>query len=156
MLDLMVPGIFIFGACFVWLSCKRALQTAIDVMRIADLEMEAFTDPLTSVYNRRFMEQYLHEEVAKVKRYGFDLSIMLLDIDHFKQINDQFGHQAGDEVLIEITSIVSQELRDSDILARYGGEEFIIIAPNTNSANAEGFANRLLKRVNSHSFRLNP
>jgi hypothetical protein len=98
-LDLIVPGIFFFGACFVWLSSILALQTAMDVMRITVLEHESFTDPLTGVYNRRFMEQHLGEEVSKARRYKFDLAVLLLDLDYFKRINDEHGHQAGDQLL---------------------------------------------------------
>lgn len=142
-LDLMVPGIFFFGACFVWLSAYLAMQTAMDVMRITVLEHETFTDPLTGVYNRRFMEQRLSEEVSKARRYKFDLAVLILDLDHFKRVNDEHGHQVGDRLLIELARLVSTELRDSDIFARYGGEEFLIIAPNTGANEAVGLAERL-------------
>jgi len=151
-LDLIVPGIFFFGACFVWLSTILALQTAMDVMRITVLEHESFTDPLTGVYNRRFMEQHLIEEVSKSRRYEFDLAVILLDLDYFKRINDEYGHQAGDQVLIEIGTLINKQLRDSDILARYGGEEFLIIAPNTAPPAATLLAERLRGHIQSHRF----
>ena len=152
LIDLIVPGIFFFGACFVWLSSVLALQTAMDVMRITALEHETLTDPLTGVYNRRFMEQRLREEVSKARRYHFKLAVLLLDLDHFKRVNDELGHQAGDEMLIEIGNLVNRELRDSDILARYGGEEFLVIAPNTAPTAAEALAERLRSCIESHSF----
>jgi len=152
LLDLMVPGVFFLGACFVWISSLLALQTAMDVIRIAALEHETFTDPLTGVYNRRFMKLRLGEEISTARRYGFELAILLLDLDHFKQINDRHGHQAGDQLLIEFGNIVSLELRDSDILARYGGEEFLVIAPNTAPADAISLAERLRSRIDSHDF----
>jgi len=152
LLDLIVPGIFFFGACFVWLSSVLALQTAMDVMRITALEHEILTDPLTGIYNRRFMEQRLREEVSKARRYHFKLAVLLLDLDHFKRVNDELGHQAGDQVLIEIGNLVNRELRDSDILARYGGEEFLVIAPNTAPSASKSLAERLRKRIESHSF----
>ena len=152
LLDLIVPGIFFFGACFVWLSSVLALQTAMDVMRITALEHETLTDPLTGVYNRRFMEQRLREEVSKARRYHFNLAVLLLDLDHFKRVNDELGHQAGDQVLIEIGKLVNRELRDSDILARYGGEEFLVIAPNTAPSASASLADRLRKRIESHTF----
>jgi diguanylate cyclase (GGDEF)-like protein len=152
LLDLIVPGIFFFGACFVWLSSVLALQTAMDVMRITALEHETHTDPLTGVYNRRFMEQRLHEEVSKARRYHFKLAVLLLDLDHFKRVNDELGHQAGDQVLIEIGNLVNRELRDSDILARYGGEEFLVIAPNTAPTAATALAERLRNCIESHTF----
>ncbi len=145
--DLIVPGIFFFGACFVLFSTYIALQTTLDVMRISDLEQETLTDPLTGVYNRRFMEQRLTEEISKARRYCFQLSILLFDLDHFKQVNDEYGHQAGDRMLVEICELVTDQLRDSDLLARYGGEEFLVIAPNTSPSEAALLAERLRTRV---------
>ncbi len=150
--DLIVPGIFFFGACFVWFSTYIALQTTLDVMRISDLELETLTDPLTGVYNRRFMEQRLAEEISKARRYCFQLSILLFDLDHFKRINDEHGHQAGDQMLIEICELVKDQLRDSDLLARYGGEEFLVIAPNTGPSEASLLAERLRTRVELNVF----
>jgi diguanylate cyclase (GGDEF)-like protein len=151
-LDLIVPGIFFFGACFVWLSSILALQTAMDVMRITVLEHESFTDPLTGVYNRRFMEQHLIKELSKARRYKFDLAVLLLDLDYFKRINDEYGHQAGDQLLVEIGNLINEQLRDSDILSRYGGEEFLIIAPNTTPPAATLLAERLRGHIQSHRF----
>ena len=152
LLDLIVPGIFFFGACFVWLSSVLALQTAMDVMRITALEHETHTDPLTGVYNRRFMEQRLREEVSKARRYQFELAVLMLDLDNFKRVNDELGHQAGDQVLIEISNLFDRELRDSDILARYGGEEFLIIATNTAPTASAALAERLRSCIEAHTF----
>lgn len=150
--DLIVPGIFFFGACFVWFSTYIALQTALDVMRISVLEHEILTDPLTGIYNRRFLEQRLAEEISKARRYGFELSILLFDLDHFKRINDEYGHQVGDRMLVEISRLAIGQLRDSDILARYGGEEFLVIAPGTELDEAMRLAERLRAHVESHDF----
>jgi len=152
LVDLIVPGIFFFGACFVWLSSVLALQTAMDVMRITALEHETHTDPLTGVYNRRFMQQRLREEVSKARRYHFELAVLMLDLDHFKRVNDELGHQAGDQVLIEISNLFDRELRDSDILARYGGEEFLIIATNTAPTAATALAERLRICIEARTF----
>ena len=152
MVDLIVPGIFFFGACFVWFSTFIALQTTLDVIRVNDLEQETFTDPLTGIYNRRFMEKRLAEEISKARRYNFELSVLLFDLDYFKRVNDEYGHQAGDQVLIEFSALVNGQLRDSDILSRYGGEEFIIIAPNTGPANAALLAERLRARTEAQEF----
>ncbi len=151
-LDLLVPGVFFFGACFVSLSSLLALQTAKDVKRITVLEHETFTDPLTGMYNRRFMQQRLREEASKARRHGFDLAVLLLDLDHFKRVNDEYGHQVGDRLLIEVGHLVARELRDSDILARYGGEELLVIAPNTNHQDAIAVAERLRKSIEEHHF----
>lgn len=150
--DLIVPGVFFLGACFVWLAATLSLQTAMDVMRISLLERETATDPLTGVFNRRYLDRRLSEEVASARRYGLPLSILLLDIDHFKQINDRRGHQAGDHVLATLGKLVAGELRESDILARYGGEEFLVIAPHTPLPGATEVAERLRKRIESHEF----
>lgn len=149
-IDLVVPGVFFFGACFVWLSTFLALQTAMDVMRITILEHETFTDPLTGVFNRRFMDKRLVEEVSKARRYEFELAVLMLDLDHFKEINDVHGHQVGDQMLKEIGDLVGLELRDSDVLARYGGEEFLVIAPNTAPTDAKFLAERLRGRIEAH------
>jgi len=82
--DLPIPGIFVVGAIFVLLTMSLALRTAVDLLRISKLEAENVTDPLTQVYNRRYLDRRLEEEVARSKRYALDFSILLLDIDHFK------------------------------------------------------------------------
>lgn len=130
-LDLIVPSVFFFGAGFVLLSAKLSLHTAMDVMRISLLERESVTDSLTGLFNRRHLDRSLIEEVARSQRYGLPLSISSLDIDHFKRINDRYGHEAGDQVLISLGEVGTRELRESDILARYGGEEFLVVLPHT-------------------------
>lgn len=154
LIDLIVPIVFFFGACFVLLTTSLSLQTAMDVMRISLLERDAVTDPLTGVYNRRHLDRRLSEEVSIALRYGLPLSVLLLDIDFFKKINDRHGHQAGDEVLVAMVKLVSKELREVDVLARYGGEEFLIIAPHTNLLDATNVAERVRKCVEAHTFSL--
>lgn len=153
-LDLLVPGVFFFGACFVWLSAALSLQTALDLVRIGLLEKEAITDPLTEVFNRRYLERRLSQEVATARRWSLPLSVFLLDIDHFKEVNDKHGHQAGDQVLAAMGKIIAAELRESDVVARYGGEEFLVIASHTPHAGAIELAERTRKRVESHDFGL--
>lgn len=152
LIDLIVPGIFFLGACFVLLTALLSLRTAMDVMRITILEQESFTDSLTGVFNRRYMRQRLHEEVAKARRYGFDLGVLMLDLDHFKQVNAEAGHQAGDHVLITVGGIILRSLRDSDILTRYGGEEFLVIVPNTAAEDAKNLAERLRASIGATNF----
>ncbi len=154
--DLIVPIVFFFGACFVLLTTTLSLQTAMDVMRISLLEQDAVTDPLTGVFNRRYLDRRLNEEIASAQRYGLPLAVMMLDIDHFKQINDRHGHQVGDRVLITLASEISRELRKADVLARYGGEEFLVIAPHTCLSGAANIAERVRKCVESHNFSLLP
>jgi diguanylate cyclase (GGDEF)-like protein len=151
-LDLIVPAVFFFGACFVFLSASLALQTADDVRRISFLERETETDPLTGVFNRRYLDRRLKDEIARVRRYGLPLSVLLLDIDHFKEVNDGYGHQAGDQVLATFAEIIGGELRESDVLARFGGEEFLVMALQTPASGALGLAERLRERIESHDF----
>lgn len=107
------------------------------------LQHDVLTDPLTGVPNRRFFTRRLQEEIERWARHRQSLSCLLLDIDHFKQINDRFGHQAGDRVLQQVAQALGRDLRASDVLARYGGEEFVLLLPNTTQAQALAIAERL-------------
>lgn len=150
--DLLVPGIFFLGACFVWLVANLSLRTAMALLRLRSLEHENLSDPLTGAYNRRCLDRRLGEEVARASRHHLSLSILLIDIDHFKLINDLQGHQAGDQVLAAFVEVAGRGLRGSDILARYGGDEFMIIAPHTAHGDAVDLAERLLRRARSERF----
>lgn len=145
--SLIVPTIFFFGAGFVWQTFSLAHRTALDVRRIALLEQESITDHLTGVYNRRYLQRRLLEEFERARRYGQPLSVLLLDIDHFKRINDERGHPAGDLVLGHFGALCLNAVRSSDIVARYGGEELMVIAPHTSASEAVILAERLRKRV---------
>lgn len=148
--ELPISGIFLFGAIFVWLTIELSLQTATDLRRIDLLEAENITDPLTKVYNRRYLDRRLEEEVARSTRYSHDLSVLMLDIDYFKRINDTYGHQAGDATLSALSSLFKTSLRDLDVVARYGGEEFLVICTNTAIDGAALVAERLRQLVESH------
>lgn len=148
--ELPIPGIFLFGAIFVWLTIGLSLQTAADLLRIDLLEAENITDPLTKVYNRRYLDRRLEEEVARSRRYSLELSVLMLDIDHFKLVNDTYGHQAGDVTLSALGGLVKTALRDLDVVARYGGEEFLVICTNTAIDGAALVAERLRHLVESH------
>lgn len=148
--DIPIPGIFLLGAIFVRLTIGLSLQTAVDLRRIDLLESENITDPLTQVYNRRYLDRRLAEEVARSTRYALDLSVLLLDIDHFKQVNDSYGHQAGDIALRTLGNLVKSSFRDSDVVARYGGEEFLVICTNTTIDVAALVAEHLRHLVESH------
>lgn len=152
--DLIVPVIFFFGACFVWLSTYFALQTTKDLLRVARLEHENHIDPLTGVFNRRFMDHQLREEIAKAQRLNLDLSILMIDLDNFKRINDQHGHQAGDHILRSLSGHLASLLRDSDLFTRYGGEEFLVIVPKASADQAGRLAERLRQAVESTPFRV--
>jgi two-component system cell cycle response regulator len=107
------------------------------------LEELATIDSLTKLYNRRAVLGRLRELISFANRYKEDFSLIMLDIDHFKNVNDRYGHLAGDEVLEEIASLVRRNVRDTDIVGRYGGEEFIIILPKTALASSWVVAERL-------------
>ena len=117
------------------------------------LSTMAYTDSLTNIYNRLHFAHFLDAEIDKTKRYGGTFSIIFFDLDHFKNVNDNFGHLAGDEVLEKITDIVSNANRSADIFARYGGEEFIILATETNLSGAMIHAERLRNDIEQHDFK---
>lgn len=145
--DLLVPGIFFCGAGFVRLVFGLSLETVAAVKRVSLLEQENITDALTGIYNRRYLDRRLKEEVCRAQRYGSPLSVALIDIDHFKRVNDTFGHPCGDRVLAGLGRLISKNIRPSDIAARYGGEEFLIILTATSAVDAATLAGRLRQRV---------
>jgi diguanylate cyclase len=100
-------------------------------------------DPLTELPNRRALDERLQQEWARLLRHGGHLSVIMADIDHFKRVNDQFGHPAGDEVLRQVARLLADGCRESDMPARYGGEEFVVVAPETTAQAATDFAERL-------------
>ncbi len=112
-----------------------------------ELEQLAMTDPLTGLFNRRYFFEVAKKEFAKSIRYNRPLSVMVFDLDEFKEINDTYGHQAGDEALIHIGKLLLSQTRQPDILARYGGEEFIVLMPETSPTGAQVFAERLRQLV---------
>jgi len=115
-------------------------------------ESMTITDPLTGVYNRRYFDLRIHEEINRCVRYSTIFSISMIDIDHFKQINDTFGHQVGDAVLKEVVMLIKQNIRDTDIVARYGGEEFMVIYPCTPRSGVLTQVERLRTIIEAHKF----
>ncbi|MBI3729346.1 MAG: sensor domain-containing diguanylate cyclase [Burkholderiales bacterium] len=110
------------------------------------------TDPLTNVSNRRYVEQRMLEEIARARRQRYSIACMYLDIDFFKQINDRYGHQGGDDVLKEVAKRIKDELRLSDTLGRFGGEEFVVVLVNTNLHDAIQVAERIRKSIAGQDF----
>ncbi len=146
-IDLIVPLVFFFGAFFVVLVGKLSLQTTIDIKQISVLKYETITDPLIGIYNRRHFNQKLTEEILRAHRYNFQLSMLLLDIDHFKNVNDTYGHYIGDLVLKSLGHLLLKNVRETDIVARYGGEEIVVITPHTSVSAAADLAERLRQAV---------
>ena len=112
----------------------------------------AYTDALTSLDNYRSLHTRLQQEVDRADRYNRPLSLIMLDIDYFKEYNDLHGHPSGNLILAQVATVLKQMSRASDIVARYGGEEFAIILPETNKANAEIFGHRLRQKIEQHKF----
>ena len=115
-----------------------------------ELEMLAIKDPLTHIGNRRFFHQKLDEEILLSQRYNNPFSLIIFDIDFFKKVNDNYGHDMGDKVLVEYTKFISSMLRDTDIFCRIGGEEFIVILRNTTKDKAYMLAQKLRESVENH------
>ena len=122
-------------------------QAETERVRALELEQIAITDPLTEIYNRRFFNQVANKELERARRSNSPLSLILFDIDHFKSVNDTYGHLVGDQVLINLAALCDQNVRSMDLFARFGGEEFVILMPDTDSEAAAESAERLRKIV---------
>lgn len=121
---------------------------ALDNSRLLkEVQRLAITDPLTEIYNRRHLFELGQREFSRARRFDRTLSVMMLDIDHFKKVNDTFGHAMGDQILFELCQRLQEGIRDVDILGRYGGEEFTIILPETEIPAARKIAERLRRRM---------
>ncbi len=158
----------IIGALLVWsdrhdaysardLSALEMLAATVAVavhnaLRFAQMQSLAVTDALTDLFNRRHFHHLLQHEIERARRYHTPLSLALIDVDHFKLVNDQFGHDGGDQVLREITQRCRKMLRDVDTLARYGGEEFALLLPETSYDAALAAARRLQQGIASAPF----
>ena len=110
-------------------------------------------DELTGLYNRRYLSDALDTEISRARRYGQPLTLCLFDLDHFKRMNDRFGHDAGDTVLVSVAEILHQTVRSPDVAGRYGGEEFLVLLINTDLEKAGHFGGRLLEQVERRRFR---
>ncbi|WVM90370.1 GGDEF domain-containing protein [Halopseudomonas pachastrellae] len=118
----------------------------------AQLQEQAIRDPLTGAFNRRAFHQQLADEVARSERYGRPLCLAIFDLDYFKQLNDQLGHQAGDHALQHFAALCQQQARHSDLFARFGGEEFVLLMPETSASQASHSLERLRQQVAAHPF----
>lgn len=116
------------------------------------LQYQADFDYLTGIYNRRGLTHHLDAEISRVQRYGTRLSLLLLDLDNFKAVNDSYGHKAGDSVLQEICQVTQGSIRKSDILARWGGEEFAVLMPEASLEEARLLAEKLRAMIADHKF----
>jgi two-component system cell cycle response regulator len=140
------------------LELQIRMSSMLRIKRLAD-ELErvnkelaelATIDPLTQVANRRAVEQRLAHEFQRAQRYKHPFTVILVDIDHFKSVNDKYGHPVGDKVLIEVAAAIRQSTRNTDMVARFGGEEFIVLAPETTAA-AGGLVAERIRQSISHT-----
>jgi diguanylate cyclase (GGDEF)-like protein len=129
--------------------CAGAIQNARYFEQVRQL---AYRDGLTGVFNRRYFETRILEEIARALRYSNEVSVLMIDIDHFKELNDEFGHLLGDEALRRVSTIFTQHLRKSDILCRFGGDEFAVLLPETSIEVAESVAEKLRRLAEQYEF----
>lgn len=129
--------------------CAAAIQNASYFDRMKQL---AYVDGLTGIHNRRYFEMRIVEELERAGRFQGRMAVIMVDIDNFKRVNDEFGHLLGDEVLRLVANLLKQQLRKSDLLCRYGGEEFAIVVPETTGENAMRVAEKLRRQIETHHF----
>ena len=118
----------------------------------ARLEQLAQTDPLTQLLNRRALTERITAEMERALRYDASLSLLMVDLDHFKRVNDTYGHLVGDDVLRDFAQLLTRTIRTTDVVARFGGEEFLVLLPEADEAGAEHFAERIRSAVEEHEF----
>ncbi|WP_235185855.1 sensor domain-containing diguanylate cyclase [Methylomarinum vadi] len=124
-----------------------------DIKRLKDhYENISVLDQLTGLYNRRYFYNQIELTMAGYERYGQSMCLLVLDIDHFKLINDSFGHSFGDQVLVDVATTLKRHVRNADVLVRYGGEEFVIIFTNTSCSNGLIFAERIRNEINQQTW----
>ncbi|MCP3981269.1 MAG: diguanylate cyclase [bacterium] len=128
------------------------LNEKIEELERAKVELRrlANTDSLTALFNKRYLEEFLQRELDRAARYDHEITLVMLDIDHFKRLNDTFGHQTGDVALKQIGALFAQSVRNIDLAARYGGEEFALVLLETGKAGAAQVAEKLRQRVAAH------
>ena len=141
-LDEVIPLFFTLAISFIIFAYRRWKETLTLYNTAHNLSIR---DPLTGLYNRRFFSEALQNEIAISKRNSNRFTVMLIDLDDFKSINDSLGHDIGDEVLIRFSQMLMNEMRESDIAARWGGEEFIILCRNTDDGDAHIISDKLLR-----------
>jgi diguanylate cyclase (GGDEF)-like protein len=145
---------FIYPVLAARMRSALRLKESQEALKQANLTLSklASLDPLTEVYNRRYFFDLARAEFAKSRRHHRPLSVIMLDVDHFKLINDNFGHGAGDQALVKLTQYCRDNGRESDILARFGGEEFAICCADTDSKGALALAERIRQAIEEASF----
>jgi diguanylate cyclase (GGDEF)-like protein len=142
--DLAAPAALLVAALLTSGVVRLALETVTEATRPSGrLDRESITDALVGVFNRKYLEHRLSEEVARARRHAVPMSVLLIDIDHFRRVNEKWGRGVGDHVLRYLANTVVGGVRESDVVARYGGEELMVIAPATTAEDALTLAERL-------------
>ena len=131
---------------------QRAQMVESTMADNARLEQLAQTDPLTQLLNRRALTERITAEMERALRYDSSMALLMIDLDHFKSVNDTYGHLVGDDVLRDVAALLIATIRSTDMVARYGGEEFLVLLPETDDAGAESFAERIREAVEQHPF----
>ena len=135
--------------CIVLEGPSLALDTLLHLRRVEELSV---TDDLTGLYNSRFLNQVLHRESKRASRSGRPLSLLFLDLDGFKSVNDRYGHLCGSRALVEAAAVIKGCARETDVTARFGGDEFAVVLPDTGSDGAVAVAERVRERIGARSF----
>ena len=130
---------------------KRTNNLIVEETRRIYQEKLANTDPLTGAYNRRYLNEFAKDYLKIIKREKMDFSLLIVDLDDFKNINDTYGHEIGDLILIQFVKIAKETIRENDLIVRFGGDEFILLLPNTNIKNAKIIATKIINRVSEYN-----
>lgn len=144
---LSLVGFFGMLVVLLWVLASRLEELAATSARAEVLAVQATTDPLTGLPNRRWLDDELDRHLALVHRHPHALSVVLVDVDHFKDVNDQLGHDVGDQALVEITDRLRMAVRTTDLVGRWGGEELLLVAPHTDDEDAVELAERCRARI---------
>lgn len=147
---LLVPIIFFCGSIFVLMVGILAFKTTKDIHNYRILKEESITDFLLGIYNRRFFNKILQEKVNEYKLKSESLSLFLVDIDNFKDINDTYGHLIGDQALIQLAMIIKNHTTSNEIVCRYGGDELVVICQNKNEIETYELANTIRKHIENN------
>ena len=138
------------------INYHRYLKNFSNKLKISEMNQElkklSSRDALTELYNRRKLDDFLQQELDRTKRYQLEFSVIIIDIDNFKEVNDNYGHNVGDQILVKFSQLLAANIRDADKLGRWGGEEFLIIAPETELESAFQLAEKLRKIIAEYNF----
>jgi diguanylate cyclase (GGDEF)-like protein len=132
--------------------CRSLARALANASEYHDATRQNLVDDLTRLYNVRFLYETLDNEIRRARRYGSPVSVVFMDLDGFKLVNDAHGHRAGSLTLTEVAQVITASVRDSDFVARFGGDEFVIMLPETSAARATQMAERVRRRIASHRF----